>query len=135
MGLLTYKQAAAELGVSERTVRRMVASGELPVLRPRPSTPRIDPRSLDELLGRDAQPISSGQRGMLYGRAEVLAFVQGKATDVVVAEALAAVGAETEHVSELAARPAGEAIDWILAQIEGAGVDPRIKLSQLRGRA
>lgn len=50
--LLTYEQAGEAIGVSERTIRAMVAEHELHAVRVTPQNPRIDPRELVEWIDR-----------------------------------------------------------------------------------
>lgn len=57
--LLTYRQAAKVLGVTERTVWTLVHDGELPVVRFGRSV-RIDPADLREFIER-------GKRGGIGG--------------------------------------------------------------------
>jgi excisionase family DNA binding protein len=48
---LTRAEAAQKLGLSVRTVARLIASGELPAVRIRAAV-RIDPNDLDALIDR-----------------------------------------------------------------------------------
>lgn len=48
--LMCRAEVAEELGVSERTVRRLNAKGLLPVVRPSPGTVRIRRQHLDEYI-------------------------------------------------------------------------------------
>lgn len=52
--LLTMADGAAEIGVSERTLRRYIAAGRLQVIRINRRTLRIDPAELDRFLGISA---------------------------------------------------------------------------------
>jgi excisionase family DNA binding protein len=62
---MSVKQAAAEIGISEWTLRDLIASGALPVIRP-PETRRvfIDRRDLDRALeawkDRSAADVANG---------------------------------------------------------------------------
>lgn len=49
--LLTLSDAAAEVGVSERTLRRYISQGRLDVIRINARVLRIDPAELDRFLG------------------------------------------------------------------------------------
>ena len=49
--LLTYDQAAGQLRVSERTVRRLIDAGELEVVRVA-TAPRIRPEDIDAYIAR-----------------------------------------------------------------------------------
>lgn len=51
---LSVPDVAEELGVSVRTVRRWIAAGRLPILRPSPRCIRVDPAELDRLLATKA---------------------------------------------------------------------------------
>ena len=53
-GLLSVDHVAKALAVSERTVRRIIASGELPIVRLGRSV-RIRQLDLDALIGRQLQ--------------------------------------------------------------------------------
>ena len=48
--LLSYDEAGDELAVSARTVKRLVAAGELPVVQVGPKSPRIDASDLDAFI-------------------------------------------------------------------------------------
>ncbi len=52
--LLTLADGAAEIGVSDRTLRRYVAQGRLKVIRVNARVIRIDPAELDRFLGLGA---------------------------------------------------------------------------------
>lgn len=49
--LLTLAEAADEIGVSDRTLRRYIASGRLPVIRINRRVLRIHPDAMDKFLG------------------------------------------------------------------------------------
>lgn len=53
--LLTYDQAAEVLGVSPRTVRRMVDRGQLPVVNLSARCHRIDPDDIDRMIQANKQ--------------------------------------------------------------------------------
>jgi excisionase family DNA binding protein len=54
--LLTPSQAAERLGVSTRTMQRMLAEGRMPAVQISSKTYRIRPDVIDELLARAALP-------------------------------------------------------------------------------
>lgn len=58
MAQITTAQAAKRLGVSQKTVRRWVHEGRLPVVRTLGNHIRIDRDTLDKLTGRFVSPIS-----------------------------------------------------------------------------
>lgn len=64
--LLTPSQAAERLGVSTRTMQRMLAEGRMPAVQISSKTYRIRPDVIDELLARAAlpatEPAISGSR-------------------------------------------------------------------------
>jgi excisionase family DNA binding protein len=47
---LSYKQASAYCGLSEMSLRRLVAAGRLRVSRPMPGTVRFDRHELDAMM-------------------------------------------------------------------------------------
>ena len=47
---LSLQDVAAELGVSDRTVRRYIADGPLSACRPSPRPIRVDPAELDRFI-------------------------------------------------------------------------------------
>jgi excisionase family DNA binding protein len=55
--LLTVRQVAAELRLSEKTVRRLIASGELPAFRlgRKGASVRVDRDELEAWLGREPE--------------------------------------------------------------------------------
>jgi hypothetical protein len=55
MPLLTLKSAALELGISERTVRRVMEGGELVYVEITPSCKRIDPSEIDAFRRRKSK--------------------------------------------------------------------------------
>lgn len=74
--LLTIRNAAECLRISPRTVRRLVAQGELPVIRLTKTVKgdRIDPADLEEFIERQrwrVAPISLGPGHGHLGRAPV----------------------------------------------------------------
>jgi excisionase family DNA binding protein len=48
--LLTYPEAAARLGVSPKTLRRIVEDGAIPTVRPTDHTVRFDPEDVDAFI-------------------------------------------------------------------------------------
>ncbi len=50
MNLLTAKEAAGRLNVCLRTLRMLIASGAIPVIRLSPRSLRIHPDDLDEFI-------------------------------------------------------------------------------------
>lgn len=48
--LLSYPEAAARLGVSPKTLRRIVDEGAIPVVRPTEHTVRFDPADVDAFI-------------------------------------------------------------------------------------
>lgn len=63
--LLTLREVAARLGVSERTVRSIRASGALPVVRPSPGTIRVRPADLRQYIEENLEgrrPFGRGAR-------------------------------------------------------------------------
>ena len=59
--LLTVKELAHELQVSDSTVRRLVASGALPVVRVG-RVIRFAPDAVDELIGTSTEPGATGRQ-------------------------------------------------------------------------
>ena len=59
--LLTYRQVADQLNVGERTVRRLVSSGELTRVQLSPQMPRIDSADLARYLARRAATVTEEQ--------------------------------------------------------------------------
>lgn len=57
---LSQAEAAEYLGITDRTLRRMIAAGELPAYRLGPRLLRIDAGDLDALL--TPVPAASGER-------------------------------------------------------------------------
>ncbi|MGV9710728.1 helix-turn-helix transcriptional regulator [Gordonia sp. NPDC003424] len=49
---LSLQDVAAELGVSDRTIRRYIADGKLSAFRPSTRTIRIDPAELDRFISQ-----------------------------------------------------------------------------------
>ena len=47
---LTYLEAAARLGVSPKTLRRIVDDGSIPTVRPTEHTVRFDPADVDAFI-------------------------------------------------------------------------------------
>lgn len=58
---IDQRQAAAYLGITDRTLRRMIADGRLPAYRLGPRLLRIDMGDLDALMRR--VPAGGGARG------------------------------------------------------------------------
>ena len=59
--LLTPSQAAERLGVSTRTMQRMLAEGRMPAVQISSKTYRIRPDVIDELLARAALNTGDGR--------------------------------------------------------------------------
>lgn len=57
--LLTYPEAAARLGVSQKTLRRLVASGGITAVRPSAGSVRFDPADLDAYIASRKTEASS----------------------------------------------------------------------------
>lgn len=80
VSLLTYPEAARVLGVSRKTVQRLVQTKQLPVVQIR-SAVRIDPADLDHYIAEHrsaAEPkVRSGAMRPVSGRARTLVPVSG----------------------------------------------------------
>lgn len=59
---LSLSTVAAQLDVSEMTVRRLIAEGELEAVAPRPRCIRISQSSLEKFLKRKAVPTRSNRQ-------------------------------------------------------------------------
>jgi excisionase family DNA binding protein len=53
--LMTMREVATALGVSERTARSVRASGRLPVVRPSPGTIRVRPEDLRQYIAENRE--------------------------------------------------------------------------------
>jgi excisionase family DNA binding protein len=59
--LIRVDEAAARLGVSEITVRRMLSTGQLPCVRPRPRVIRVREDDLEALMRVGYRPVAADQ--------------------------------------------------------------------------
>lgn len=130
--LLTTREAAARLGVSVSTVKRMLASGELAGVKIR-SARRFEPAELEALIAREkktpsppAPSISEGQLRAFHAKCNDADRRHGLPRGSTKRAALDAspllLGREVESVADLTAAEASRLLDWLEEELHGRSV-------------
>ncbi len=134
MQLLTYDQAAERLACSPRTVRRMVAAGDLTKVTVGKSGARVAAEDVDAYIrGRlgavspPSVPISSGKRDAFFAKCNEIARHTGRDKLDVVDDELAFAserfGREIQSVNDLTSDEASAILDFLDAQVRRLRTD------------
>lgn len=129
--LLTVHEAAEQLTVSVKTVRRMIDKGELDAVRIGRSV-RIEQSELDSILNRRRTrtrsaaapplPRTEGQNRALHGKAADLAKLREVTKDQIKQDALRAASIRFGRIigstTQLTRDEASEVLDWLEEELE-----------------